>query len=171
MNVESKRGLKEGIGVGVAAGIVFALAEVVVSAIQGVPALTPFRMFASIVLGGEALTATSLGVAFVVGALVHLAISAFYGLIYGAMASSLSVDKRESYGTEAFLGAGYGLAVWFVNFQIIARIGYPWFLDTSQLLQAILHAAFYGAPLAIFYAGAERRAHVPTTTVSRPSVA
>jgi hypothetical protein len=53
--------------------------------------------------------------------------------------------------------------VWFVNFQIIARVLYPWFLGAPQFLQAVMHGLFFGLPLALIYAASERRgdAHAP----------
>ena len=147
-------------GYGVAAGIVMALVEVIASVAGGLGPLLPFRMAASVVLGDGALGRTSTGVAFVVGLLVHMVLSAIFGLIYGALNARGSQATRVSWGRESVLGLIYGLAIWLVDFQIIARSAYPWFLGTAQFLQAITHALFYGLPLTLMYVMGERRIEV-----------
>lgn len=161
MNRTTRRGMKEGIGLGIVAAIVFALAEVVVAAITTGSPLMPFRMFASVVMGSSALepAATGIGTAFVVGSLVHLALGALFGLAYGLFNAALSTETQTSMTREAIIGLSFGIALWLVNFHIIARAVFPWFLDTNQATQMLLHALFYGLPLGVMYAGAERRAH------------
>ena len=157
METKMKRGLKEGIEFGLIAGVIFGLVEILVSAMMGNPPLQPIRMFASVVLGETALQSTELGSVVVIGAVVHLALSALFGLIYGAINGALSRETETSWGRQAGIGLVFGVLLWFVNFQLIARAIYPWFLDTPQALQAALHAVFFGLPLALMYAAAERR--------------
>ena len=57
------------------------------------------------------------------------------------------------------MGLLFGVLLWFVNFQIIARMVYPWVLQAPQFLQMAMHAAFFGFPLALMYARAERQVH------------
>jgi phage shock protein PspC (stress-responsive transcriptional regulator) len=156
---ENRRSLSEGITAGIIAGIVFATMEIVGAVMMGNPALMPVRMFASVVLGQEAMQGP-LGTALVVGTIAHLALSAIFGIVYGLFAARASEATRTSFGRQAGLGVLFGLAVWLVNFQIVARVLYPWFLGTPQFLQAMMHGLFFGLPLALVYAGAERRAHV-----------
>jgi hypothetical protein len=153
-----KRGAKEGFGFGVVAGIIFAVAEVIIAAMMDNPALMPFRMFASIVFGQEALGVTPIGTAVAVGIVVHLILSALFGLVYGVVNSRFSLRTQADSSTQLGIGLAFGVALWFVNFQIIARTAYPWFLDAPQGLQAILHAVAFGLPLGIMYGAAERRA-------------
>ena len=159
MSESTRRGAKEGIGFGQIACLIFAVMEVVGAAMMGQPPLMPIRMFASTVLGQAALMQTAAGTAVVVGLLAHFALSAIYGVIYGAINGTFSANTETSYGRQTGLGLLFGMALWMVNFQIIARLIYPWFLDAPQFLQMAMHAMFFGLPLGLMYAAAERRAH------------
>ena len=152
-----RRGAKEGLGFGIAAGVIFAAMEVVGATLMGDPPLMPFRMFASVLLGHP--ETIPMGTALIVGSLAHLALSAVFGLVYGAVNGRLSDETQTSWGRQAVGGLVYGTLLWFVNFQVIARAVYPWFLMSPQFLQAMMHAVFFGLPLGLMYAGAERRIH------------
>src|SRR5512138_2452571 len=141
MASENRRSLRSGIVAGLVAGVVFAMMEVAGAAMMGNPPLMPVRMFASVVLGESALQG-SLGTALVVGMVAHLALSAVLGLVYGALAARASEETRTSYARQAGLGIAFGLAAWLVDFQIVARVLYPWFLGTPQVLQAMMHGMF-----------------------------
>jgi hypothetical protein len=142
-------------GFGVVAGIVFALVEIAGAAMRGMPATTPLRMFGSVVLGRSALDTG--GTSVVVGSLAHLALSAVLGAIYGVLNEAIPQRMREGWSEQVLIGALYGTLVWFVNFQIVARIGYPWFLDSPQGLQWAMHALFFGVPLGLMYAASTHR--------------
>jgi hypothetical protein len=77
--------------------------------------------------------------------------------VYGAINGTFSPATETSYIRQAGLGLLFGVILWFVKFQIIARIAYPWFLTRPQLPQLLMHAVFFGLPLALMYAAAERR--------------
>lgn len=158
MTQTTRRGAKEGLGFGLIAGVIFGVMEMVGAALMGDPFVMPLRMFASVVLGQAALTATPLGTVVVVGALAHLVLSGVFGLIFAVIVSRLSSETRASFGAQAAIGLLFGAALWLVNFQIIARALYPWFLQAPQFLQMLMHAMFFGLPLALLYASAERRA-------------
>jgi hypothetical protein len=160
MATENRRSVGEGITAGIIAGVIFAMMEIIGAAMMGSPALTPVRMFASVVLGRAAMEGP-LGTALVVGTIAHLVLSAVSGIVFGLVSSRLSEPTRTSFGRQAGIGIPFGLAVWFVNFQVIARILYPWFLGTPQFLQAMMHALFFGLTLALIYAASERRVHAP----------
>lgn len=160
MSDDTRRSINEGVRFGLIAGLIFGLMEIVGAIVMGDPALMPLRMFSSVVLGQEAMMETGLGTAVVVGLIAHFAISALYGLIYGLVNARFTAGReRTRYGSQAWIGLLFGLGVWLVNFQIIARFLYPWFLGTPQVLQAVMHAVFFGLPLAVMYAAGERRAH------------
>lgn len=155
---EGGRTVSVGVGLGIAAGVVFGLIEMVASAMMGMSPLAPLRMFASVVLGQSALQTAAVGSTALVGVIVHLALSGIYGALYALAVGRLGADTRTSIGTQAMLGIVYGVALWFVNFQIIAGVAYPWFATAPQGLQLILHALAFGLPLGLLYAGSERRA-------------
>lgn len=157
MTEQAKRGLKEGVRFGLIAGIIFGIMEVIGAAVMGDPALMPIRMFASVVLGQAALETVAAGTVLIVGIIVHLALSAGFGLVYGLVNSRLSIETQTNWARQAGIGLLFGAALWLVNFQIISRVLYPWFLMAPQFLQMMMHAIFFGLPLGLMYAGAERR--------------
>ncbi len=54
----------------------------------------------------------------------------------------------ETDGTTLF-----GMALWFVNFNILAvPIGRPWFAEAPAIPQSIYNAFFFGSPLGIYLA-------------------
>lgn len=161
--MRTRGALASGAAFGVAAGVIFVIMEIIGAAMMGNPALMPVRMFASTLLGRDALMGTSLGAAVLVGLLMHFALSAVYGVIYGAIESRMSFEARKNWGRQSVVGLLFGVGLWFLNFQIIARLIYPWFLDAPQFLQLMLHALFFGLPLGLMFAARERRR--PTAVV------
>jgi hypothetical protein len=146
---------------GIAAGGVFALAELVASAVSGggVHAAGPFRLAASVVLGQRAVVGqVPAAVVVLVGLAVHVVLTAFWGLLYSYLDSLLSPDVRPSSAFQAALGMLFGLGVWLIDFQFVARGYYPWFIEgVPQFFQAVMHAVFYGLPLGLIFSAAERR--------------
>ena len=159
MQGDIRRGIKEGLGFGVVAGILFGIAEMAAAAMMGDPPTMPLRMFASVVLGQSALTSPDITMVAAVGIAAHLALSAIFGLVYGILAASTSTETQTSWGRQTLLGVLFGIGLWFVNFQVIARVAYPWFLDAPQFLQMAMHALLFGLPLSLMYARAERHIH------------
>lgn len=163
--------VKKGIGLGIVSGMMFGIMEMAGAAMMGNPAVMPLRMFASTVLGRAALEATPLGTAVAVGIIAHLVLSSFFGLIYALIVSGLSREARTSWGKQAAAAIGFGAALWLVNFRIIGRLLYPWFLMTPQFLQMMMHALFFGLPLGLLHAGIARRAAKRRGTTSFPKAA
>ncbi len=157
MNRETARALKEGIGYGVVAGIIFGVAVMIVAVTMNESMWSPLRLMASVVMGKDALTDVS-GAPVVTGIIVHLILSGVFGGIYGLFDAALSRELRASFAWQAGLGLVFGVALWLVDFQIIARVIYPWFLSSQQMTMALLHAVFFGLPLGLMIAGAERMA-------------
>jgi hypothetical protein len=150
-----RRSIKEGISFGIIAGIIFAVAQMLAAGVMGEIGLMPLRMFASIVMGSGALTSTEVAMTVFLGMLVHLVLSAAFGAIYGLIEDRLSHDLRHSVAKQALFGMVYGVLLWFVNYQLIARIMYPWFLAPPQGIQMMIHALCFELPLAVMFALAE----------------
>lgn len=141
-------GLRQGAIAGIVAGIVFAAFEMIVSAsMMGADAFfMPLRMIGAIALGPGALDpGYSLVTAGIAGVVVHFVLAIIYGIIFGEIAAMLR-------GPIAFIGAGslFGLALWLVNFYVIAPVLFPWFLQSSPLVQFIAHTFFFGAVLGYY---------------------
>ncbi len=148
---------KNGLGFGLLAGAVFAVAECVAAWVGGESVLEPVRYAASVALGMSALLEASPGLVLAVGLGVHALLSAFFGLAYSLIDARLSPELRPSTAHQAAAGMLFALGVWGVAFQFVARGYYPWFLGTQQFFQLLMHALFFGLPLGLLFAAAERR--------------
>ena len=161
MSEETKRGIREGIGFGLVAGLIFAIVQMIAAAEAGMSALVPLRMAGSVLMGSEALDQTQEG-AVLAGIVVHAVLSAAFGFIYGIANAKGTRRTQTDWGRQVGLGLAYGAVLWLFNIQIIARGFYPWFLEPNQFAQLVMHALFFGLPLSLMYAGAERRVHLMT---------
>jgi len=146
-----------GLGFGLVAGAVFALAECLASLVGGYGVMQPVRYAASVLLGARALTEGPLGLMIAAGLAVHLGLSALLGLAYSLIDARLSPELRPRVSHQSAVGMLFALGVWVVTFQLVARGYYPWFLETPQFFQLLMHALFFGAPLGVLFAAAERR--------------
>ena len=156
MRDDARKAAIDGVEYGLVAGMIFALVEIAVAGRDGSP-LLPLRMSASVLLGRAGLEA-SMGAASLVGLGVHLALSALFGLAYGLLDGNRPKEPDRSWGRQAALGTLYGLALWLIDFQLVGRLSHPWFLTLPQLGQAVLHAFFFGLPLALMYVQRARHA-------------
>lgn len=152
-----KVGVKEGAAAGLVAGVAMLSVQVAIAVLAGDPPLWPLRLSASVFIGESALTTTSAATAVLVGAIGHFVLAAVFGMIYGVFSSALTRPMRAWPQRQAIVGTLYGVVIWIVNLQVLARLASPWLLDTSQVLQLATHALAYGLPLGLIYAASERR--------------
>jgi hypothetical protein len=148
MTDEERTAAREGAFFGVVAGVIFAACELTAARLSDVP-LLPVRMSASVVLGPSAVGGGPFAPAVLLGVAVHLALSASFGALYGYFVELLGRERSSFY--QAGLGMLYGLVLWGLNFQVLARATYPWFLGAPQPVQAGLHAFCFGLPLALMH--------------------
>lgn len=148
--------LRQGVIGGIVAGLVFAAFEMIVSAMMmgGAAFFMPLRMIGAIVLGAAALEPTySLWAAGLAGLIVHVVLAVIYGGIFATLFGGL-----RSAVADIATGAAYGLALWLVNFYVIAPIAFPWFTEANPVVQFIAHTFFFGAVLGWYVWQARRRA-------------
>jgi uncharacterized membrane protein YagU involved in acid resistance len=141
---------------GIAGGVIFAAFEMLAAAtLMGTQAVfMPLRMIGAMVLGAQALDPTySLVVAGVVGLAVHLILSIAFATVFALIASPLSTA-----GSLALGGIAFGIALWIVNFYVLAPLaGWSWFPDRSNpVVQFVAHALFFGCPVG-WYLGRHQR--------------
>jgi hypothetical protein len=153
--------LKHGLIGGIIAGIVFAAFEMIAAAILDGPDMffMPLRMIGGIALGEQALDpAYSLVTAGVAGLVVHLVLSAVYGIGVAGVARYVPALASSAAILIAWASIA-GLALWLVNFYVIAPItGWNWFPDgTNAVVQFIAHTFFYGTVLGIYLVAVARR--------------
>jgi hypothetical protein len=146
--------LVHGVIGGIVAGIIFALFEMIMAAVQmgGEAFFMPLRMMGGILLGQQALAPeTSLIVAGAAGVVVHMTLSAAYGAGVALIATIVPQLRSGTLPLVAWASAA-GFALWIVNFYVIAPIaGWNWFPDgTDPVVQFVAHTFFFGTVLGIY---------------------
>lgn len=127
---------------GVVAGAVFGAATMWYASSTGVPADMPLRMIATIVQGEDALAGGTASP--VLGAAVHMVLSVAFGVVLGLAANRLRRDAAR-----AALGVAYGVALYLVNFLLVAPVAFPVFRDANQPFELVVHVVF-GAVAVLF---------------------
>ena len=168
MRSRTRRALADGVGFGITAGMVLAMAHMAEAVATGFPALSPYRLYASAFVGRYALDELTIGAATFVGLAVHLTLAAIFGAAYMLLVSRRSLETRIGWLRQAGMGLLFGLGLWVVNVQLIARAFYPWFLDEPQVSLALLHAVAFGLPVALMSVVAERRDRMVPVTPAAP---
>ena len=139
---------------GVIAGAVFLVLEMLlVWLVQGMSPWAPPRMIAAMILGRQVLPppADFSGVAVAVAMLIHFPLAVVYGLILGWAV------RRLDMAAAVLAGAAFGLvAVYLLNFYVIAPLLFPWFTEARNWISVFAHLVF-GALLGAAYVALRRR--------------
>ena len=137
---------------GVLAGLVFALFQVIMSAVGlGTPLGELTEMVEGVTFGGGPASINAPGIAapeIAIAGLTHLVLSAIYGAVFGAVASKVGALRNNR---MALIGAAtvFGLLNWIVNFFVISPAAFPWFAQTNGVAQFFAHTLFYGTVLGL----------------------
>ncbi len=161
MRLDARSGIRSwgltGAIVGIVAGIIFAMFEMIVAQIMGDGFFMPLRMIGAIVLGQGALEPSyPLVTAAIARVVVHMVLSAIYGAVFGAIASAVGV-LRANRGVLVGVATVFGLLLWLGNFYVIAPVLFPWFLMANPVVQFVAHTFFYGTALGLLLGGAWRK--------------
>ncbi len=145
---------KHGIVGGIIAGAIFALFEMVMAVAQmgGEAFFMPLRMIGGIALGEGALDPTTpLLVAGGAGIVVHMILSAVFGAMVAITAAAIPQLRASTVNLVVFASLA-GLALWIVNFYLVAPIaGWRWFPDgTNALVQFVAHTFVFGSVLGLY---------------------
>ncbi|MCI0399221.1 MAG: hypothetical protein L0332_18790 [Chloroflexi bacterium] len=148
-----KHWLRHGSVVGILAGIIFAIFEMLINVVQGQSFFGPLRLISSIVLGPEATQATyPLATAAIAGVIVHMILSALYGVVF-VYALVLTRQLGVSTALLLFYGSLVGFLLWVTNFIVIAPLLFPQFTQVNQFLHGfVAHTFFYGTVLGVYVA-------------------
>ena len=155
------RWVTAGLIAGLIAGVIFIVVELIQAATIGPGLLGPLRLIGAIVLGMESLPpppVAGVGTIVPVGLIVHFVLSAIYGVVFGAVVGGVGA-LRHSRGALVGAATVFGLALWIVNFYVIAPFVFPWFGMVNPLVQFIVHTFFFGTALGLLLApraGGER---------------
>lgn len=145
---------RAGAWAGAIAGIVFMMAEMLmVWLFLGQSPWGPPRMIAAMAMGRDVLPPPA---AFdttivMVAMVIHFVLSIVLGLL-GAW-----LVQRFDRGGGAIAGAVLGLAIYLVNFHVIAPAMFPWFTGAQNWVSVLAHVLF-GAVLGAAYVGLRRPA-------------
>jgi uncharacterized membrane protein YagU involved in acid resistance len=140
---------------GIIAGIVFMMAEMLmVMVFMGQSPWGPPRMIAAMVMGQDVLPPPAtfdMGI-MMTAMMIHFPLSIVYGLIVGWIVHRIG-------GTSAVLiGGVFGLAIYFINFYLVAPALFPWFTEARNWVSLVAHL-LYGLVLGGAYAAL--RKHKP----------
>jgi hypothetical protein len=157
--------LARGVVAGIAAGLLFLLANMWYADGQGKPAVAPLYDISTIFYFSDKPDPTPENAA--VGLIVHLTLAGGFGALLAAIAPLFASRRGLALGAVAF-----GLALYVVNFQILGRLVFEWFQQgPNQAFEVVAHAG-YGLLLAPFLLGyareQERREPAPAAQV-RPA--
>lgn len=142
---------------GLLAGAILVVFEILVALIVGDGATRPLRQYASVVLQEDALTHSAPGIAVAVGLAVHLAVSAAWAVLFRLLGGGFGPGVQVSWAYQLLAGAVLGFVVYFIDYQIIGRLAFPWLLEQDQLTALVLRVLFYGMPLGtLFFFGTRR---------------
>lgn len=138
---------------GVIAGLIFMMAEMMlVWLAMGMSPWAPPRMMAAMILGKGILPPPDdFSLSAVMSAMmVHLPLSAIYGLIIGWLVHRLDMLKA------VLVGIAFGLiAIYGVNFYLVAPAFFPWFVDARNWIGVVSHVIF-GVVAAAMYVSMRR---------------
>lgn len=140
---------------GVIAGIVFMMVEMLmVMVFMGESPWGPPRMMAAMVMGKDVLPPPAtfdMGI-MMAAMMVHIPLSIVYGLIVGW------IVHRMGSTSVMLIGGVFGLAIYFINFYLVAPVMFPWFTMAQNWVSLVAHL-IYGLVLGGAYAAL--RKHKP----------
>ncbi|MBW3605427.1 MAG: hypothetical protein KY460_11075 [Actinobacteria bacterium] len=145
--------LGRGVIGGVIAGILFIVLNAWYVASQGQPPIRPLGLISSIVLGANALPDA---VNPALGAAIHIALSAVYGLVFALVAPLFRTN-----GTIALAGGVYGILLFVVNFLVLAQTVLPQFQMPNLPVEFMAHALFGHVLAFAFYSSGVRNDESP----------
>jgi len=138
-----------GVVSGIAAGAVYLAAQVSLTALARTGgAAEPLQRIAAILMGPNAapppaeLNFTVFGMAMI----IHFALAMVFGRLVAALV------WRRSAPMALVIGAATGVALFAVNFHLVAPVAFPWFEDSVTLATIIDHALFgaFAAAVCLF---------------------
>jgi hypothetical protein len=147
---------RAGVWAGLIAGLVFLILEMVmVWLFMGESPWAPPRMIAAIALGKDVLpmppdkpATFDMGI-MMTAMVIHFVLAIIYGLI-GAW-----LVHRFDWVGGLLIGGAFGLALYIVNFHVIAPVAFPWFTMAQNWISVFAHIVF-GAVLGEAYMALRR---------------
>ena len=145
---------------GLVAGVAFILANMWYASAHGKPAVAPFLDISTVFHGSDMPNLSNAPFDVVVGLVTHVGLSMLFGIVFGVGLHVLRLGRRPLVVVGAALV--YGLALYVVNFQILGRLFFPWFVNPkgpNQGFELWIHPVAYGLFLAPFFVNLRLTAH------------
>lgn len=121
---------------GVAAGLLFLLANMAWATKNDLPAVAPLLDISTIFYFDDKPTISPEHM--FVGLTTHLALSAAFGAVFGVLTYWLRGLQSIALGA-----LGFGLALYLVNFQVLGRFAFEWFQEgPDQWFEVAAHLGF-----------------------------
>ena len=131
---------------GVAAGLMFLVANMLWATKSDLPAVAPLVDISTIFNFDDVANPTTENM--FIGLVTHLTLSAGFGVAFALLVPLLRGLRLLAAG-----GVAFGVALYLVNFQILGRTVFPWFQEgPDQLFELVAHAGF-GLLLVPFFLG------------------
>lgn len=149
--------LTRGVAAGLTGGLAFILVNMYAAQSAGKPPVGPFLAISTLFRFSDEpiMEPMALPVEITLGLIVHLFLSVLFGVVFAFIAPLLRSSPLLVAG-----GLVYGLLLYVVNFQIIARLFFPWFVDPrgpNQVVELLVHPLAYGLVLVPFFLSVARR--------------
>ena len=141
--------LTRGAAAGLAGGTLFILANMWFATSHGKPAVAPLLSISTIFRFSDMPQMSPVDV--VAGLVTHLGLSIVFGIVFVALAALLRLRTRPVGLLVA--GLGYGLVLYVVNFQVLGRLFFPFFVNPmgpNQVFELWIHPVAFGLVLAPF---------------------
>jgi uncharacterized membrane protein YagU involved in acid resistance len=121
---------------GIAAGLVFLVANMLWATKSDLPAVAPLVDISTIFNFDDVANPTTENM--FIGLVTHLTLSATFGVAFALLVPLLPTARIVALGAVAF-----GVALYVVNFQILGRTAFPWFQEgPDQVFELVAHAGF-----------------------------
>ncbi len=142
--------LTRGAIAGLFGGIVFAVANMYYAIGHGKPEVAPFLSISTIFRASDMPTMSPQSV--ITGLVVHVGLSMLFGMVFAVLVAAwLRTPLMLLAG-----GIAYGLLLYLVNFQVLGRLFFPWFVNPkgpNQLFELWIHPVTFGLVLVPFFLG------------------
>lgn len=133
---------RAGLWAGLIAGLAFMMMEMgLVWLVQGESPWAPPHMIAAMALGDDILPSPGAwapfdGTVMITAMMIHMALSAVLGVLGACLLRGAGI------GRGLVLGAVFGLAIYVLNFYVIAPFAFPWFVMARNWISAFSHIMF-----------------------------
>jgi hypothetical protein len=157
------RWLRDGAIAGSIAGTLFVLFKMLAALVMGDDPFMPIQRISTLVLGQQAAEpGYSVATALLVGLVVHMVLSAVYGVSFGAVVGSIAQVRSRPW-LIVLAGFVLGVLLWAINLYLVGPAFFPWFGEGDAGIELLARTIFFGVPLGAWLASRPERKVTWTT--------